>query len=264
MSSLLEGKVAIVTGGARGLGYAIAARFVDEGATVVLSDLAGEALESAAAKIETSHAAGGTATATVTSVACDVTDEGQVAALVTGTVEKHGKLDVMVSSAGIAGVAPIVQMSLDEWRRVLSVDLDGVFLCTKHAAAAMAAGGGGSIINISSIKAFGGSPGTAHYGAAKAGVVSLSKSAAIEMRQSGVRVNAICPGWVQTDMIDQNRESFEALLPMTFDEYITHIQGRLGEPDEIAGVAVFLASERSRFSSGTAYVVDGGATASLV
>jgi NAD(P)-dependent dehydrogenase (short-subunit alcohol dehydrogenase family) len=266
MSSLLEGKVAIVTGGARGLGYAIASRFANEGATVVVSDLAGEALESAAAAIgsSASQAAGGTATATVTSVACDVTDEASVQALVNGTVERHGKLDVMVSSAGVAGVAPIVQMSLEEWRRVLSVDLDGVFLCTKHAAAAMAAGGGGNIINIASIKAFGGSPATAHYGAAKAGVVSLSKSAAMEMRQFNVRVNAICPGWVQTDMIDQNRAAFEELLPMTFDEYIAHIQGRLGEPDEIAGVAVFLASDRSRFCSGTAYVVDGGATASLV
>jgi NAD(P)-dependent dehydrogenase (short-subunit alcohol dehydrogenase family) len=254
MSARLDGKVAIVTGAARGLGLSIAQRFAGAGATVVLSDLPGEALESAAAAI------GGSASA----VACDVTDEASVAALVSGTVEKHGKLDVMVSSAGVAGVAPIVQMSLEEWRRVLAVDLDGVFLCTKHAGAVMAAAGSGNIINIASIKAFGGSPATAHYGAAKAGVVSLSKSAAMELRSFGVRVNAICPGWVQTDMIDSNRAALEELLPMTFDEYIGHIQGRLGEPDEIAGVALFLASERARFSSGSTYVVDGGATASLV
>jgi NAD(P)-dependent dehydrogenase (short-subunit alcohol dehydrogenase family) len=236
------------------LGLSIAQRFAGAGATVVLSDLDGPALESAAASI------GGSASA----VACDVTDEASVEALVKGTVERHGKLDVMVSSAGVAGVTPIVQMSLEEWRRVLAVDLDGVFLCTKHAGAAMAAAGGGNIINIASIKAFGGSPATAHYGAAKAGVVSLTKSAAMELRAFGVRVNAICPGWVQTDMIDSNRAALEELLPMTFDEYIGHIQGRLGEPDEIAGVAVFLASERARFSSGSTYVVDGGATASLV
>lgn len=254
MSAKLDGKVAIVTGAARGLGQAIAQAFADAGATVVLSDLPGEALDSATAAI------GGSASA----IACDVTDEAQVEALVAQTVDAHGKLDVMVSSAGVAGVAPIVQMSLEEWRRVLSVDLDGVFLCTKHAAAAMAAAGGGNIINIASIKAFGGSPATSHYGAAKAGVVSLSKSAAMEMRPFNVRVNAICPGWVQTDMIDQNRAAFEELLPMTFDEYIGHIQGRLGEPSEIADVAVFLASDRSSFSSGTAYVVDGGAIASLV
>ena len=252
MSAKLDGKVAVVTGAARGLGQAIAEAFANAGATVVLSDLPGEALDSAASAI------GGTA------IACDVTDEAQVEALVKGAIDAHGKLDVMVCSAGIAGVTPIVQMSLEEWRRVLSVDLDGVFLCTKHAAAAMAASGGGDIINIASIKAFGGSPATAHYGAAKAGVVSLSKSAAMEMRAFNVRVNAICPGWVQTDMIDQNRDAFEAILPMTFDEYIGHIQGRLGEPSEIADVAVFLASDRSSFSSGTAYVVDGGATASLV
>jgi NAD(P)-dependent dehydrogenase (short-subunit alcohol dehydrogenase family) len=155
-------------------------------------------------------------------------------------------------------------MSLDEWRSVLAVDLDGVFLCTKHAALAMAQGGGGSIINVASIKAFGGSPATGHYGAAKAGVVSLSKTAAIEMRDAGVRVNAVCPGWVNTEMVSAHRAALEALLPVTFDEYIAHVQGGLGEPDDVAGVVLFLASDRSRFSSGSAYLVDGGALAHLV
>lgn len=253
-SDLLDGKTAIVAGAAGGLGNAIARAFAGAGATVVLSDLPGDGLDAATAAI------GGGASA----FACDVTDESQVQALVQHAVESHGGLDSMVACAGVATVAPIVEMSLTEWRRVLAVDLDGVFLCTKHAGAAMAAAGGGTIINIASIKAFGGSPATAHYGAAKAGVVSLTKSAAIEMRPFNVRVNAICPGWVQTDMIASNRDALEALLPMTFDEYIGHIQGRLGEPAEIADIAVFLASERSRFSSGSAYVVDGGATASLV
>ncbi|MDQ6606346.1 MAG: SDR family oxidoreductase, partial [Actinomycetota bacterium] len=159
---------------------------------------------------------------------------------------------------------PIVQMPLEEWRHVMSVDLDGVFLCTKHAGLAMASGGGGSIINIASIKAFGGAPATGHYGAAKAGVVSLTKTAALELRPSGVRVNAICPGWIDTDMVNDRKAELEQVLGISFDEYIGHIQGRLGEPEEIVGLAVFLASERSKFSSGTAYVVDGGATASLV
>jgi NAD(P)-dependent dehydrogenase (short-subunit alcohol dehydrogenase family) len=170
----------------------------------------------------------------------------------------------MVACAGIATVKPIVQMPLEEWRAVLSVDLDGVFLCTKHAGLAMASNGGGSIINIASIKAFGGAPATGHYGAAKAGVVSLTKTAALELRSAGVRVNAICPGWVGTDMVNDRKAEFEQVLGISFDDYIAHVQGRLGEPDEIAAVAVFLASDRSRFSSGTAYVVDGGATASLV
>jgi NAD(P)-dependent dehydrogenase (short-subunit alcohol dehydrogenase family) len=187
-----------------------------------------------------------------------------VQALIAGTVKRHGHLDVIVAGAGIATVNPIVQMPLEEWRAVLSVDLDGVFLCTKHAGLEMANNGGGSIINIASIKAFGGAPATGHYGAAKAGVVSLTKTAALELRPAGVRVNAICPGWIGTDMVNDRKDELESVLGISFDEYIAHIQGRLGEPDEVTGLAVFLASERSRFSSGTAYVVDGGATASLV
>src|SRR5439155_6975415 len=198
-------------------------------------------------------------------VACDVRDENQVAQLVRETVKRHGHLDVMVSNAGIATVNPLVKMTLEEWRSVLAVDLDGVFLCTKHAALAMAGNGGGSIINIASIKAAGGSPATGPYGAAKAGVVSLSKTAAIELREAGIRVNAICPGWVGTDMVHDRKEELEGVLGVDFGEVIDHIQGgRLGEPDEIASLAVFLASDRSRFSIGSTFVVDRGATASLV
>jgi NAD(P)-dependent dehydrogenase (short-subunit alcohol dehydrogenase family) len=253
MSGLLDGKVAIVTGAAKGLGHAIAHKLSDAGATVVLSDLDEAAVSSAAAGL-----------AGAGSAVCDVRDEQQVAKLVTDTVAEHGHLDVMVACAGVATVKPIVQMPLEEWRQVLSVDLDGVFLCTKHAGLAMASNGGGSIINIASIKAFGGAPATGHYGAAKAGVVSLTKTAALELRAAGVRVNAICPGWVGTDMVNDHKAEFEQVLGISFDDYIGHVQGRLGEPDEIAALAVFLASDRSRFSSGTAYVVDGGATASLV
>jgi NAD(P)-dependent dehydrogenase (short-subunit alcohol dehydrogenase family) len=240
MSPLLEGRVAIVTGAGKGIGRAIAERYATEGATVIRADIEG-----------------GT-------VGCDVCDEAQVQRLVEGTVAEHGRLDVMVAAAGIATVKPLVEMSLDEWRSVLAVDLDGVFLCTKHAGAAMAAAGGGSIINVASIKAFGGSPGTGHYGAAKAGVVSLTKTAALELRPAGVRVNAICPGWVNTDMVNDNKAELESVLGIDFDAVIEHIQGRLGEPEEITGLALFLASDRSQFASGTAYVIDGGATASLV
>jgi NAD(P)-dependent dehydrogenase (short-subunit alcohol dehydrogenase family) len=253
MSGLLDGKVAIVTGAAKGLGSAIARKLSEAGSTVVLSDLDEAAVSSAAAGL-----------AGCGSAVCDVRDEAQVQKLVADTVAEHGHLDVMVACAGVATVKPIVQMPLEEWRAVLSVDLDGVFLCTKHAGLAMANNGGGSIINIASIKAFGGAPATGHYGAAKAGVVSLTKTAALELRSAGVRVNAICPCWVGTDMVNDHKAEFEQVLGISFDDYIAHVQGRLGEPDEIAALAVFLASDRSRFSSGTAYVVDGGATASLV
>jgi NAD(P)-dependent dehydrogenase (short-subunit alcohol dehydrogenase family) len=252
MSPVLDGKVAIVTGAAKGLGHQIARRLGDAGATVVVSDLPGEPLTAAAAALGAD------------AIACDVRDEGQVQRLVADTVSRHGGLDVMVACAGVATVTPLAQMALAEWREVMSVDLDGVFLCTKHAGIAMASGGGGSIINIASIKAFGGAPATGPYGAAKAGVVSLTKTAALEFRAQGVRVNAICPGWLDTDMVNDHKAELEAVLGVSFDDYIAHLQGRLGEPDEVAGLAVFLASERSRFCSGSAYVVDGGATASLV
>ena len=253
MSGILDNKVAIVTGAAKGIGLAIATKLSEAGARVVLADIDEPAVRQAADRIDNAEAA-----------VCDVSDEAQVAALIADVTGKHGHLDVMVGNAGIATVKPLVQMPLEEWRRVLSVDLDGVFLCTKHAALAMASNGGGSIINVASIKAFGGSPATGHYGAAKAGVVSLTKTAALELRGAGIRVNAICPGWLDTDMVNDRKQEFESVLGINFDDYIAHVQGRLGEPNEVASLAVFLASERSRFSSGTAYVVDGGATASLV
>lgn len=254
MTEILQDKTAIVTGAAKGIGLAIATKLSQAGARVVLADIDGAAAEEAAASIDNAQG-----------VACDVRDENQVAKLVRDVVEEHGHLDIMVSNAGIAKVNPLVSTTLEEWRAVLDVNLDGVFLCTKHAAAAMAGNGGGSIINVASIKAFGGSPATGSYGAAKAGVVSLTKTAAIEMRDHGIRVNAICPGWVGTDMVFDKKEELESVLGVDFQEVIDHIQGgRLGDPEEIASVAVFLASDRSRFSSGSTYVVDGGARASLV
>jgi NAD(P)-dependent dehydrogenase (short-subunit alcohol dehydrogenase family) len=147
MTQILQGKVAIVTGAAKGIGLAIAKKFSDAGAIVVLSDIDSESVQQAAAQLQNADA-----------LVCDVTDESQVEKLIADTVARHGHLDVMVSNAGIAGVSPLVQMSLEEWRSVLSVDLDGVFLCTKHAGRVMAQNGRGSIINIASIKAFGGSP----------------------------------------------------------------------------------------------------------
>ena len=252
MTEILEGKVAIVTGAAKGIGLAIAKRLSEAGATVVLADINAEGAAAAAEGVARGEAA-----------PVDVRDEAQVQKLVADTVAKHGHLDIMVAGAGVATVKPLVQMGLDEWHDVLSVDLDGVFLCTKHAGLEMANNGGGSIINIASIKAFGGSPATGHYGAAKAGVVSLTKTAALELRAAGVRVNAICPGWIATDMVMDRKAELESVLGVDFEQVIGQLQGRLGRPEEIAGLAVFLASERSRFCSGTAYVVDGGATAVL-
>jgi NAD(P)-dependent dehydrogenase (short-subunit alcohol dehydrogenase family) len=253
MTGLLDNKVAIVTGGAKGIGVAIANRLCKAGAHVVVADIDVAGAQSAAASMRSAEG-----------VACDVRDENQVANLVRDVVERRGHLDVMVANAGVASVNVLTQMTLEEWRQVLAVNLDGVFLCTKCAAAAMAGNGGGSIITVASIKAFGGSPATGSYGAAKAGVVSLTKTAALELRPHGVRVNAICPGWVATDMVFDRKEELEALLGTSMNDYIGHTQGRFGDPEEVAGLALFLASDRSSFSSGTTYVVDGGASCSLV
>jgi NAD(P)-dependent dehydrogenase (short-subunit alcohol dehydrogenase family) len=252
MTKILDNKTAIVTGAAKGIGLAVARALADAGAKVVLADI-----DEAGAKAAAEGIAG------AEGVGVDVRDEAQVRQAVEDVVAQHGHLDIFVSSAGIASIRPLVEMSLDEWRDVLGVNLDGVFLCTKHAGAAMAQNGGGSIINVASIKAFGGSPVTGHYGAAKAGVVSLSKTAALELRDHGVRVNAICPGWVGTDMVHDNEAAFKDVTGMPLEEMITQLQGRFGEPEEIAALAVWLASDRSRFASGTAYIADGGATASI-
>lgn len=252
MTQLLENKTAIVTGAAKGIGQAIATKLAEAGATVVVADIDAAAAQATAAGIPGAEAA-----------TCDVSDEAQVEKLVQDAVAKHGHVDVFVSNAGVAGISALVDMSLEDWRKVTSVDLDGVFLCTKHAGRAMASNGGGSIINIASIKAFGGSPATGHYGAAKAGVVSLTKTAALELRAHGVRVNAVCPGWIGTDMVTDNAAELGAALGVDLTEAVGALQGRLGEPNEIAALVVWLASDRSSFASGTAYIADGGATASI-
>jgi NAD(P)-dependent dehydrogenase (short-subunit alcohol dehydrogenase family) len=171
----------------------------------------------------------------------------------------------MVANAGIATVTPIAEMTLEDWRAVVAVNLDGVFCSIRHAGRAMATAGGGSIIAMASITAFGGSPLIAHYAAAKAAVVSLTKTAAVELRPHGVRVNAICPGFIGTELVQANAHLFEAGLGLdNFEAVIQQAQGRMGEVGDVAPLATFLASERSRFCTGSAFVVDGGMTASLV
>jgi NAD(P)-dependent dehydrogenase (short-subunit alcohol dehydrogenase family) len=249
----LEGKVAVVTGAAKGIGRAIAEAFAAQGATVVVSDLDAAGARAAADAIDRAHA-----------VACDVRDEQQVASLIDAVVERHGRIDVAVANAGIAAVRPIAETSLEDWRRVTSVHLDGVFLTVKHAGLAIAAAGGGSIVTIASVTGFAGTPLNAPYAASNAAVINLTKTAALELRPAGVRVNAICPGFVATDMVSDQKEAFAAGLGVdSVDPIIERAQGRYGTARDVAGVALFLASDRSRFSTGAAFVVDGGLTASL-
>lgn len=250
----LAGKVAVVTGAGRGIGLGIAKAFAAQGAKVVVSDInAGEAAGAAADLPESS------------SYPCDVRDEGSVAELSDHVLDLHGRLDVMVANAGIASLAPVTEMSLDQWRALMSINLDGVFLTVKHAARAMLASGTkGSIITMGSITAKGGTPLLSHYSASKAAVVNLTKSAAIELRPHGIRVNAILPGFAETALVTDNKQSFVDALGVDFDAVMAQSQGGYLNLDDIAALATFLAGDRSVFCTGGEYVVDGGLTASLM
>lgn len=253
MSGVLTDKIAIVTGAGRGIGRAIAEALDAEGAVVVVSDIDETAAKGVAAGLSRGEA-----------VACDVRDEAAVAALVEGTVARHGRLDVAVANAGIGYLRPIAEMSLESWREVTSVNLDGVFLTVRHGALAMAASGGGSIVTMASVSGMAGSPLFGHYAAAKAGVINLSKTAAIEFRAHGVRVNAVCPSFIDTEMVRVAKPDFDAAIGGDFTNVIVSRQGRMGEVGDVTPLVVFLASDRSRFSTASAFVVDGGWTGSLL
>lgn len=250
----LDNKVAIVTGAGQGIGKACAEALAAEGAIVVVSDIDGASAEAV------SNALG-----SGSSFAADASSEADVEALVKHAVDTHGKLDIAVANAGIAHTAPLVAQSLADFRKVTSINLDGVFLVTRFAGPAIAEGGGGTIVNISSITSQAALPLTGSYAAAKAAVVSLTQTAAVELRDAGVRVNAVCPGFIDTQLVQDRKADFEALgLPMPFDDLIAAKQGRYGTAEEVGKLVVFLAGPRSTFSSGSAYVLDGGARASVL
>ncbi|OBK78400.1 SDR family oxidoreductase [Mycobacterium sp. 1164985.4] len=249
----LVGKVAVVTGAARGIGFAAARAYAAQGATVVISDIDASAAASAAATLPKAVA-----------VQCDVSNERSVAELFEHTADRYAKVDIVVANAGIAGVLPIVEMPFATWRTMLSINLDGVFLTMRTAARSMIASQtAGSIITMASVTALAGIPLAAHYAAAKAGVVSLTKTAALELRPAGIRVNAILPGFAETELITANREKYNAALGIDFDTVISATQGGYVSVDDVAGLALFLASDRSQFCTGGGFVVDGGMTASL-
>ncbi|MCF8571054.1 glucose 1-dehydrogenase [Gordonia sp. HY002] len=251
----LAGKTAVVTGAAKGIGFAIAQRFSDVGANVIVADLDGEAATAAAGRLPNAIA-----------VTCDVRDEEQVQALVDTAVNTYGGLHVMVPNAGVATVSPITELDLAGWRNVMSVNLDGVFLSIRYAAPAIVAAGGGTIVSLGSITALAGTPLIGAYAASKAAVVNLTKTAAVELRDHGVRVNAVVPGFVETELVTSQVQVFEQALGLPgggFRGLIEQKQGRFGTVSEVADAVMFLAGDESTFCSGSSLVLDGGLDAGL-
>jgi NAD(P)-dependent dehydrogenase (short-subunit alcohol dehydrogenase family) len=251
----VAGKVALITGAASGLGAESARGLAREGAAVMLTDIAVDSVGAVAAAIQD---AGGRAT----SEAHDVTSETDWARVVAATVEAFGRLDVLVNNAGVSG-GPLDLMThaLEDWRRILSINLDGVFLGLRHAGPAIAASGGGSVINLSSILGKVALSGAAAYCASKGGVLMLTKAAALEWAPLGIRVNSIHPGFIDTPMVSgaiRRAENGNELREMIISR---HALGRLGEPREIADAVGFLASDESSFMTGSELVLDGGYTA---
>lgn len=247
---LLQDKVALVTGGASGIGRATALRMAEEGARVLVADRDGEGAGRVA---ETIRQAGGEARAQP----CDVMIEPEVAAMVRAACDAWGRLDCAFNNAGVAPVEaqPLAEITPEEWSRVLGVNLTGVFLCLRHQVPAMAAGGGGSIVNTASIAGRIALPKAGAYVAAKHAVIGLTRSAALDHAGQGVRVNAICPGYVETPLasrsIERRREAILSRVPLR----------RIGTVEEIADAVVWLLSDRAGFVTGEALAADGGHTA---
>jgi 3-oxoacyl-[acyl-carrier protein] reductase len=233
---LLEGKVALVTAAAgTGIGSATARRLLAEGAEVVISDAHERRLAETAAEL------GGDPLA----VPCDVTDQAQVEALFAAAVERHGRLDVVVNNAGLGGTAELVEMTDDQWHEVVDVTLTGTFRCTRTALRVLCAQGSGVIVNNASVLGWRAQAGQAHYAAAKAGVMALTRSAAVEAAPHGVRVNAVAPSLAMHPF----------LAKVTTDELLEELTareafGRAAEPWEVATVIAFLASDYSTYMTG--------------
>jgi len=239
---LLVDQTAVVTGGAQGLGFAIARRFISEGARVVIADLDLDVTRAAAAQLGSDTVA----------ERCDVTSAEQVQHLIDAAARRFGRLDIMVNNAGITRDATLRRMTEDQFDDVVAVHLKGTWNGTRSAAAVMREQGAGAIINMSSISGKVGLIGQTNYSAAKAGIVGLTKAAAKELAHLGVRVNAIAPGLIRSAMT-------EAMPQRIWDAKLAEVpMGRAGDPDEVAKVAVFLASDLASYMTGTTLEVTGG------
>jgi 3-oxoacyl-[acyl-carrier protein] reductase len=242
----LKDRFAVVTGGARGIGLAIARALVREGAAVAIADVDLEGAKAAAATIDER---GGRAVA----IAVNVADPASVAAMVTAAIDAFGRIDILINNAGVGGNRPFLETSLEEWNRIIGINLTGAFLVAQAIAREMVRTGGGKIVNIASLSGQRGGNGRAAYGSAKAGLELLTKVMAVELAEHNINVNNIAPGAIETEMAkyahdEATRAAYNYLIPMH----------RYGTPEEIADAAVFLCSDESRYVHGHTLNVDGG------
>jgi NAD(P)-dependent dehydrogenase (short-subunit alcohol dehydrogenase family) len=237
----LDGKVAVITGAGSGMAKASVSVFAREGARVIAADISG-------AEKDTAAEVG----AGVVPVHCDVTDESDVEAAMRAAVDEFGQLDAVLNVAGIGDAAKIADVTMEHYDRVMDIDLRGVLLGTKHAIRVMLeAGNGGAIVNWSSIGGLNASPFTGVYSAAKAGVISVTRTAAVEYAENGIRVNCVCPGYIKTEGMGASLDHYPGAAELT-------PMKRLGQAHEIAEVAAFLCSDRASFVTGAIVPIDGG------
>ena len=244
----MDGKVAIVTGASSGIGKCVAEFYAREGAAVVLSDINADAGQAAAAEVRSQ---GGKASF----IEANVADPFDCEKLVRDTLQQYGRLDFACNNAGIGGEQnPTADYSIEAWQQVIGVNLSGVFYCMKYEIPAMLQSGGGAIVNMASILGEVSFLGAVGYVAAKHGVLGLTKTAAVEYAARGIRVNAVGPGFISTPMIQAVEENSEAKKMLVS----LHPIGRLGKPEEVAELVIWLSSEKASFVTGAYYPVDGG------